>query len=809
VESLSPTPDSLNGSDVENFSNPGSDAPSNRSSESAKSGQSSGYDSSNSFGKASDSENKLRLPEDSACVIETFNPAMHARNTSDTNINSSSHLVNEIEVKIFKPKNPPYFVPISGLPQPLFHKAKTLSNSAPKIKELTEVLSASSPFLDETVVQEEVISVKGTSYTPEPFLSTSVSPSSNSIVPPKKPRRRYSISSSSAMEGPYVYDKPASYQPLDQAGSKCSIRDGRPRISNKPIYNISGPTNVCLPPSVNLSSTMYKPIERYRSQDELCSDLRDHKDPFLPDPLQRKVEPSLSSFSYKTREFVRRSVRSSGFSSIRSSTRSVKSFAMSTLRASKRSFRSSFIGTFSRSTSVENIDGRCYISPTNGAFDISSPYDVKGINKLDKGSRKTIRDVYNVSTCPNGLYGSDSPAIGHLTRSNSGSCLDMNSCFSSVYRENELYRSNMSLNESNRSVSRNSILSTTSFTRGRCESRASLSSSGLLLDFKESLASKLRKKMNSVEMYDDISRAVTPEIYANTDRSLSLKDHLRSKLKARERRKTILNDISEAKILNESNVPPANPFKNNAAMKHAVDRTNVISSEASHTSHKSRGCVLEPRPESSHSSSLAPIRNSISSTKPKILVGLPIDEKQIRLQEELVDCLKKKLNEFHNKDSKISQGSGRIPTPPPLPPVLPMQYLAKSHSQEDEQDKTTMPKASESLQIKIDEKPEVIMKSPSPLATAGPSDVHAVDDVLSGKRQRTTVHHVPPSVPRRFSTHKKAPPPPSVVSTLSPPSTLPKSIPAEPTGAKMRPPTPPTPPPPKRFYETPIKRKYI
>ena len=810
TDSLSPSPDSLN-ADIVSHSSNSSDGGSGASG-SFKSTLSSGYDSCNSSGVPI-----APPPPPPAASVSNENVPSLQKNILPSCSNSSFEDETPPPLPTSPPPDlcssalPPFYVPSSSLPPPLFHQASSLSKSMPMIKKLTEDLSASTPHIMQDISDCSVGSSFEDISTTElpsanPLLGLSCLSTSTPNLSPKSAHRLTSVSSMSIeLDNADSNDKKNSDRKIrksqscksnsyfDVSADSASLRnmnlksqscdkDRFPQMTS-PIMNISGPTNVCLPPSIDLSSSMYTPIRRNTPSPGITMAPNNlaFTDPYLTEVSDRRDTspfarfcpqlPGIASSNLdRTKAFVRRSVKSPTLTSIRQSTRSLTSSAISSLRISSRNFRSTLLASLHKASSMENLDSLDIQNSKSDKMNISSPCPQPDINSgiclqesfdsstlrsmkrkskfssLHKSSPK--RDRYNIkanslyhsnpiNTSPNATDDQETTATLMAFKSyseTSGSCIDLHSrddLDSECYPD--FHHSMSSLNGSFDSTSRdfhshsqtpdNTLRKPCLYSESEVDSITKNIGRITTVDRnnpenftsnEESLASKLKRKLNTSEREwniqssaDNISQ--TQDLCQSPDRKLlSLKDHVKNKFKVRERRKAMLSEISEERnghVQTEKNTSTLTKKLAKGIKKKIVgDDTSCAATEtiklqlrpvqmiAQISEHKinrslsstsapsnnvrslRKSQMIENKSDNSMTTTLLS-RNSVPPpTKPKPLAGLAIDEKQMELQQQLLHCLKKRLNEYNTRGSISPQPEIRIPTPPPLPKTT-SQYL--------------------------------------------------------------------------------------------------------------------------------------
>ena len=648
-----------------------------RSSDSFKS--SSGYDSCNSSEKMGSES----LREQLESIVETFNPLLQEKNYVPISEEIIQSLSKFNRMKAGKAKLPVFYGPNTELPQPLFYNAKTMSSSTPMIKKLTEALIASSPCIEEEKDDDELTnsSLAKVNDTVVPVSESNLDqfPSSTPVLSETRlptPDTDHFLVNDITLKGEDVVVPKIEEAPIPK------------RIHcNKKIVSkdfISEPKNVQLPTRVGKLISTYKEIDINIKHTNMSHFESYSKKPSFPESFDNH--------------------KPKGFSSIRLSTRNAKSLAISTIRASSRNIKSSILGSFNRSTSIDKFS-RQLSSPTRiNAIDISTPYEVSGPINLSSNPQKSglvslqtikrrksveiLHETFAVNTCPGGNE-SDTFTPG-LNRSQSGSSFDL-----SASRYKDFHNSMSSINGSTRPNSRNfgnTVQNAFNFAESKKHSsQSSLSNTGILLDYKDSLRSKLKRKISSVEIGGSMSSRNSNKFLQSHEFSVNgknqfLKKHILNKLTKKHNGSAGTNDL-----FNSHKYP--NAFEPNfynigqeiiAKRSHSSMARSLSSMARSHSSMASikidRTVFSKPsknvereNPSSDRKIPVTAPRLSLaSSSKPKILAGVSVDEKQIKLQEELVHCLKQKLNipDERNESPCYDEGS-HTPTPPsPLPAGL-------------------------------------------------------------------------------------------------------------------------------------------
>ena len=461
MESISPSPDSINDADNISRSSNNSDSvigSSSSHSGSFKSSVSSGYDSCYSSNAPQSetqeprdepvcSKEKLITQKSSnsvSCANDTID--FNSKDDDDETTDPYDSLDEETPPPLpsSPPPNlpsanssttfPPFYIPPSHFPPPLFQNATNVTNATPMIVKLTKALSSSTPQLlggefsegsnfssCEELANIDYAAVKSLASTKNvssstPNLSPKLSHSKFSRtakinksmqMPSGRSAKRASVVNQ-IYDMPTAIERPKETKQPPKKFRNRTMSDPEENIYEKvpQVMHISGPTNVCLPASINLNSSMYKPIrsasappDKQRSSEHLA-----YLDPFLTEVSKSRDSspfarffPSFSNIAAskydRTRSFMRRSLKSSTISSIRQSTRSLTSCALTTLRNSSRTLRTTLMSTLKRTCSLEDLDSTEYIRQSTDEMNISAPCIPKPVDTFAYCTPSSLESV--------------------------------------------------------------------------------------------------------------------------------------------------------------------------------------------------------------------------------------------------------------------------------------------------------------------------------------------------------------------------------------------------------------------------------
>ncbi|XP_018018511.1 rootletin-like [Hyalella azteca] len=604
-----------------------------------------------------------------------------------------------------------------------------MSSATPLIQKLTKALSASTPHL----VDDDVSISSSSSFENlenedfEPSVSASLSSSTPNLSPACATRQssickvyKHSLDSPiSEEDGEFNTTSESidptmdhsskkiqsSIKPVAQARKKSNEKARSDRNETPPIpprvINISGPTNVCLPASVDLTSPIYKPIQRYSS----ASDRSDSKspnrlafmDPFITESSNRESSPfsrfipqlpdrAVANYD-RTRNFMRRNLKSPTFSSFRQSTRSLTSSALQSLRKSSRNLKSSLM-SLTRAASMEAIDIPALPGARASALNISAPCIPRPVETFAYCPPSSIENVKLKST-------QNKTKFSSLHKISKKERTDLNSA--------TLFKPNSKTSTPEPSLPEETVPQLKSFkTFGGLDQnkRKKPSRKISLPDFHRSLGSlngpygqkDIIQPAVSLDSLNDLyvfSDAEVDEITSSIGRSLTSQptrpklatveesqDSQEStiRINPRNRSNAVGNMPAEMKTggnktiqLDEGTAkhPMPTPVRKKKSTKAKAKDPPQLSNEKTKLSANSLPVkVLPTENQAPMPAIFSDKENAVdgeaqqklsrrasfgSPMKSKLIVGMPIDERQAELQQKLLQCLKVKLDEYNIK----------------------------------------------------------------------------------------------------------------------------------------------------------------
>ncbi|KAF2354268.1 SH3 domain [Trinorchestia longiramus] len=800
---LSPSPDSLN---ADNLSSTSRDSCTGSHSDSFKSCVSSGYDSCNSAAAVGatvepcssktppDTNNTSSLTREQGPLETKETEVSLDKGRNKQQVSQSINLDGESPPPLPSsppPDNlpssdvPPFYVPPSGLPPPLFQKCKNISNATPLIKKLTEVLSASTSYLtDETINYESSLSSsfenleeeEEEEHTVQASFSKSamLSTSTPNLSPLNAPRhqnaarhlQRLSLNSTISEEDSDNNDAADKCRPQLTPGPKkvppefmpvARERKKSPRAKKETppipprVVNISGPTNVSLPASVDLTSSIYKPIQKpliapNRSQSQSPNKMA-FIDPYITEsnlnrdssPFSRFL-PHLGSTNYdRTKNFMRRSLKSPSLTSLRQSTRSITSSALQTLRKSSRHLKSSLMASLNKAVSMDELDSPdspraraqaihisapCVPKPI-GTFAYCPPSSIENVTLKSTKNKKKFSSLQQISKTERRevdsgcLFSSNSPTTSEPSFENENFAKLMSFKAVDDFTLKKSNKGTRKISLPNFHLSMGSLGVSAGLPQNHAANQPAISQDSLndLHVFSENEINDITKSISRslstevigpklpkpgkpssnyptlpIELGQTGKLSEEPEIVFKSDEGLSgrIVENLTATQDlevSSQRHKTKSNEPSASAPLRKKKSSKCKSKKTDSKNSVKMESKNFVCNE-SFKIHRSSlpdepsfpAPLTVPCKLTDVDSKVDEERQTSNklSAKPKPLLGLPIDERQMQLQQQLLQCLKIRLDEY-NTNGSVS------PLPPSLSAVN-IDFRQSSNSSEGEND---------------------------------------------------------------------------------------------------------------------------